>query len=158
MTVVCDSWSLASKEQGNSLSFLCLYLECSLCSPHADTHTHTLLTASLSSKQTLRKPSSVREPTASPRRAGERSRRGGLEREETRCGQREERGRGGVLIRQDPGSSPLLGKRPPTQRRIPTSSGGVARSEPTVASDLSPPQGWKGEGESFSTRIVSEAD
>lgn len=39
MTEVCNSWSLASKEQGNSLSFLCLYLECSLCSSHADTHT-----------------------------------------------------------------------------------------------------------------------
>lgn len=64
MTVVCDSWSLVSKEQGNSLPFLCLYLERSLCSLHADTrtYTHTLLTATLSSEQTLRKPSSVREP------------------------------------------------------------------------------------------------
>ncbi len=62
MTVVCNSWSLASKEQGNSLSSLCLYLERSLCSPHAD-----ILAASLSSKQTLRQPLSVREPTISPR-------------------------------------------------------------------------------------------
>lgn len=49
MTVVCDSWSLVSKEQGNSLPFLCLYLERSLCSLHADTraHAHTHLPYSL---------------------------------------------------------------------------------------------------------------
>lgn len=39
MTVVCNSWSLACKEQGNSL-FLSLSLFRALCSPHADTHTH----------------------------------------------------------------------------------------------------------------------
>lgn len=38
MTVVCNSWGVASKEQGNSLSSRWLYLECSLCSSHADTH------------------------------------------------------------------------------------------------------------------------
>ena len=74
MTVVCDSWSLVPKEQGNSLPFLCLYLERSLCSlhtcvhTHTHTHTHTLLAVTLSSEQTLRKPSSVREPLLAEQR------------------------------------------------------------------------------------------
>ena len=73
--MVCNSWSPALKEQGNSLSFLCLCLECSLCSP--------LTSHRLSSKQTLRQPRAAGEP----RRRGGEGRRGEERRGEERGGE-----------------------------------------------------------------------
>lgn len=127
MTVVCNSWSLALEEQGNSLSFLFLCSECSLCSLHTDIH--TLLTASLSSKQTLRQPLSVREPTISPLSE---QRRGGM-------GKREE---GGHILMGGSGFKPpcwqtsALLKCSWTGWWIHTSSSGVVLLWLTLTSDL----------------------
>lgn len=61
MTVVCDSWSLTSKEQGNPLSFLRLYSERSPCYRHTQTRTNYWLRVSAAGGP-FRGASSVKEP------------------------------------------------------------------------------------------------
>lgn len=101
---------LHQKNKEIHFSFLCLYLERSLCSPHADTH--TLLTASLSSKQTLRQPLSVKEPTISPLWSEQRQReKNSPQRDEEVHREKRER-REATFYWKDLGSSPLVGRQP----------------------------------------------
>lgn len=128
-----------------------LFRALTLFSAHMRAHTHTLLAVTLSSEQTLRKPSSVREPLLAEQR-GKRQRN---------SPEREERGHflmGGSGFKPPSWQASALLKCAWTRWWIPTSSSGVVMSELTSTSDLSPLGGSKKTKRQCHNRERAESD